>query len=69
MMNENPTPYSVGDPLLNENSFVSTAEAEDEKERKELSYRRTTILFLVLSLAVVALIIWEIADLLAGGRP
>ena len=46
-----------------------TTEAEDEKERKELSYRRTTILFLILSLAVVALIIWEIADLLAGGRP
>ena len=68
-MNDNPVPYSQNDPLVNENSFVSTAEAEEEKARKELSYKRMTILFLVLSLIVAALIIWEVADLLAGGRP
>ncbi len=69
MMNDNPTPYIPGDPLVNENSFVSTAEAEEEKARKELSYKRMTILFIVLAVIVAGLIIWEVADLLAGGRP
>ena len=68
-MNDNPNPYPINDPLVNENSFVSTAEQEEEKARKELSYKRMTILFLVLALVVVGLIVWEVADLMAGGRP
>lgn len=69
MMNEFPNPYPIDEPLPSENSFVSTAEDEEEKARKELSYKRTTILFLVLTLIALGLIIWEVADLLAGGRP
>lgn len=68
-MDNVPNPYPIGEPVATENSMVSTVENEEEKARKQLSYKRMTILFVVLALVVVGLIIWEIADLLAGGRP
>ena len=68
-MDNVPNSYPIGEPVAAENSMVSTVENEEEKARKQLSYKRMTILFVVLSLVVAGLIIWEIADLLAGGRP
>ena len=49
------------------NSFVSTREEEEELQRKALSYKRTTILFLVLSAILLVLILWEAIELFAGG--
>lgn len=49
------------------NSFVSTREEEEELERKALSYKRTTILFLVLSVILLVLILWETVELCMGG--
>ncbi len=49
------------------NSFVSTREEEEELERKALSYKRTTILFIVLSAVLLVLILWEAIELFTGG--
>ena len=49
------------------NSFISTREEEEELERKALSYKRTTILFIVLSVILLALILWEAVELCMGG--
>lgn len=49
--------------------MVSTAEDEEERKRKELSYKRTTILLWVISAIIVAFLIWEIVDIALGGRP
>ncbi|MCR5348851.1 MAG: hypothetical protein K6E59_04510 [Bacilli bacterium] len=55
--------------LTAENTMVSTAEDEAEKKRKELSYKRTTILLIVIAVIITAFIIWEIVDISLGGRP
>ena len=61
----NPDPNAIP----TENSLVSTAEAEQESLRKSLSYKRTTILLIVLCAIVAAFILWEIVDIAMGGRP
>lgn len=69
MENQNPYPNPNLDPIPAENTFVSTAEDEAEAKRKELSYKRMTVLFIVLSVIVLAFILWEVVDLMMGGRP
>lgn len=57
------------DSIPAENTIVSTAESEAEAARKELSHKRTTMLLVVLSLIVLAFIVWELVDIALGGRP
>jgi len=51
-----------------ENTFESTMD-EEELRRKELSYKRVTILLTVVAVILIAFIIWEIVDISLGGRP
>lgn len=62
-------PQNPMQPPLEENSLVSIAEDAEEAKRKELSYKRMTLLFVVLSLIILTFIVWEIVDLSLGGRP
>ena len=65
-------PFPPNEPqnvLQAENTFESTQVDEEELLRKQLSYKRTTILLLVVALILLAFIVWEIADLSLGGRP
>ena len=68
-MDDNPFPIPSNDAIAAENTMVSTAEDEEERKRKELSYKRTTILLWVISAIIVAFLIWEIVDIALGGRP
>ena len=68
-MDDNPFPIPSNDAIAAENTMVSTAEDEEERNRKELSYKRTTILLWVISAIIVAFLIWEIVDIALGGRP
>lgn len=62
-----PTPSM--DAIPAENSLVSTREAEEEATRKQLSYKRTTILLCIIAVILLAFIVWEVVDLSLGGRP
>jgi len=57
------------DPNAMENAMISTAETEEEAARKALSYKRMTMLLVILALVVLAFIIWEVVDIAMGGRP
>jgi|GEM_PF-1819306 len=64
-------PFPQTDPnnaLPAENTFESTMD-EEELRRKELSYKRVTILLTVVAVILIAFIIWEIVDISLGGRP
>lgn len=65
-------PFPQNDPqnvFQAENTFESTPLSEEETERKQLSYKRMTILFTIIALVLIAFILWEAVDLSMGGRP
>ena len=55
-------------PIPAENTIVSTVENDEEAKRKELSYKRTSMLFVILSVITLAFIVWEIIDIVLVGR-
>ncbi len=61
-------PYDISQPQPApvENSFVTTDLPDVEKARRNTANKRLLGLFIILSLVVVAFIVWEIIDLMAG---
>lgn len=58
----------IQNPIPAENTIVSTVENDEEAKRKELSYKRTSMLFAILSVITLAFIVWEIVDIVLVGR-
>ena len=58
----------IQNPIPTENTIVSTVENDEEAKRKELSYKRTSMLFVILSVITLAFIVWEIIDIVLVGR-
>ena len=56
-------------PIQGEAEVAPSFEEQLAARQKALAYKRTTLLLVFVCLVITAFIIWELADILAGGRP